>query len=613
MAENKGKRIYVWAIVGLLFVGLLGFGAGGLSGTIRTIGTVGDKPISVASYQGAVNQQIRAFEAQVRTPVSFVQAQTLGLDQQALNAIVASRALDNEVSNLGLSVGDTRVREELLQVPAFRGLSGGFDREQYRSALQRSGQTETDFETGIREDTARTLLQAAVLGGVPASDTYVDTLTAFIGEQRAITWARLDAEQISAPIPGATDADIATFYDENPDVFTAPEQRNITYVWLTPAMIQDDVTVDETSIRALYDERIAEFVRPERRLVERLGFLDDAAVADAKARLDAGELTFDALVEERGLALADIDLGDVLAGELGAAGDAVFAAEPGAVVGPFPTSFGPALFRMNAILAADETSYEEARAELREELSAQRAIRVIDQAREGVSDLLAGGARLEDLADQSDLVLGTIAWDNSMQDDIAAYDAFRAAAGTIEVGAFPELQDLDDGGVFVLRLDDVTPPALRPLEDVSEDVAVAWQIARTQQAVMEEAQAAADEIQPLTGFETLALTPETQDGLTRRSFVDGTPPGFMQRVFELSSGEVTVIDAGTFAVIVRVDSITQADATDPQLSADRQVLFDGAAAGIAQDIFNIFNNEIQTNTDVSLDQAAINAVHTSFR
>lgn len=613
MAKSKAKQSAAWVIVVLLLLGLLGFGAGGLSGTIRSIGTVGDKTIPVVQYQRALNDQIRAFEAQVGTPLSFVQAQAIGLDQQVLNGVIAERTLDNETAKLGLSVGDERVREEVLRVPGFRGLDGGFDREAYRSSLQRNGMTEAEFETSIREEAARTLLQGAIVDGVRAPDAYSATLARYIGEQRSITWATLTADDLTQPVPGPTDEDIQTFYVENPDLFTAPEARAITYAWLTPDMIQDDVTVDETAVRQLYDDRIDQFVRPERRLVERLVYLDQAEAEAAIAAINAGETTFEDLVDARGLNLTDVDMGDVDAADLGAAGDAVFAATSGDTVGPFETDFGPALFRMNAVLAADETPFEEAEPELRAELAADRARRVIDDSREGMNDLLAGGARLEDLVEQTDLRLGTIEWSADVRDDIAAYDSFRAAAATVAEGDFPDLFELEDGGIFTLRLDGITEPALRPLDDVADAVTEAWQTARTQQAVLEEAEAVAAELTPTAGFATVALVATTEENLTRRSFVDGTPPGFIQRVFEMEVGEVTTIDAGDFVAIVRLEAQSVPAADDEALTADRDVFTNTASAGMAQDIFDIFNAEIQRDTDVAVNPAAVTAVHTSFQ
>ncbi|WP_288960915.1 SurA N-terminal domain-containing protein, partial [uncultured Sulfitobacter sp.] len=120
-------------------------------------------------------------------------------------------ALDNEATNLGISVGDARVRDEVLKIPAFRGLSGDFDRESYRFALSQSGLSEAEFETSLREDIARTLLQGAVVGGVPAPEAYAQALSQFIGEARAITYAMLTADDLTAPVAGATPEDLQNF------------------------------------------------------------------------------------------------------------------------------------------------------------------------------------------------------------------------------------------------------------------------------------------------------------------------------------------------------------------------------------------------------------------
>ena len=68
MAEKTKKRPFLWIIVGLSAIGLLVFGTGGLNGTITTLGTAGDKDITIASYQTALNDQLRAFAARPAQP-----------------------------------------------------------------------------------------------------------------------------------------------------------------------------------------------------------------------------------------------------------------------------------------------------------------------------------------------------------------------------------------------------------------------------------------------------------------------------------------------------------------------------------------------------------------
>ncbi|MGJ8588756.1 MAG: peptidyl-prolyl cis-trans isomerase [Yoonia sp.] len=611
MAKKDKPRYGAWIIVGVVLLGLAGFGSGGLSGNIRNIGTVGDKEVTVASYQRALNDQIRAVSAQFGQQITFQQAQAFGIDQVALSQVVLLRTLDNEADQLGISVGDERVFERLQAIPSFQG-AGGFNRETYRLALQQSGQSAAEFEANIREETARTLLQGAVVSGVPAPTAYADAMVQYISESRSITWAVVDAADLTAPVRGATPAAQQEYYDANPAEFTLPEARNITYAWLTPTMILDEMVVPDEAVARLYNERIAEFVQPERRLVERLVYLDQARAEEAIARVNAGEASFEDLVAERGLSLTDVDLGDVSQEELRAAGDAVFAAESGDVVGPFNSSLGPALFRMNAVLSEQVTTLEEATPDLREELAAEAAREYINDRTDAIIDLLAGGATMADIAERTEMELGTINWTPENTDGIAAYDAFREAAATVQQGAFPEIIDLADGGIFALTLDGITPPTLQPIDDVRDAVSEAWQAQARQEAILARADEIAADILPLTGFETVGLQPVVEEGLTRRSFVEGTPPNFNDELFDMEIGEVRVIDAFDRALIVRLDNIAAPDLSDPSVIAQRDALAENARAGISQDIFDAYATSVQQRTETSLNQQTINAVNAQF-
>lgn len=612
MAQKKGSRIFVWIIFGLLCIGLLGFGTGNIGGNISTIGTVGEKELRVSDYRRAIDQQISAFEAQTGSEITFADAEQLGIVQLAQTRLIGDRAIENEATQMGVSIGDEYVREEVLGVPGFRGVSGDFDREVYREALRRNGLTEADFEASIRDDMARTLLQGSIAGGLPNADTYARAIVDFIGTSRDIVWAEVTKDNLVEPIPGPSDEQLRAFYDENPDMFTAPEARDISYVWLTPEMIQDQITVDEETVRGMYDERIAEFVTPERRLVERLAYIDQAAADAAKARLDAGEVSFDDLVAERGLELSDIDLGDVSQDDLGAAADAVFSTGAGSVVGPVNSTVGPALFRVNAALAAQETPFDEAAPALRDELASVRAVRIIDDTVEPITNLMAGGAGLDVLAERTDMELGQISWSADSEDGIAAYEAFRYLAAATEEGAFPKLERLADGGVFALEINGIVPPTLRPYDEVAEEVRAAYDANALREAIKARADQIAAETGPLSDLASFGLTAVVDTDLTRRSFVPGTPPGFMVEVFDMDLGSTRVVDNGNTSIIVRVDAENTADLTDPQTAAEQTSVAETATAGIANDLYRIYAGEVQRRTDVNLNQNTLNAVHASI-
>lgn len=292
MAARKGTKWVYWLLVGLILAGFGGWFTGGTGGRTTSIGTVGGLEIEAQSYANALQNQMRQLEEQSGQTLSFEQLQATGLDRAVLARLVADRALDAEAQRMGLSVGDARVAEAVRGTPAFQGLNGEFDRQAYREALRRNGLNEEAFETSLREDSTRTILQAAVLGGIPKPQTYGDLLAAFSNERRSATWATMGPEAV-AVLPQPTEEELRAFYDAHPDQFTAPEVRQIDYAWLTPDMIQDDMAVTDDEVRALYDERIGDFVQEERRLVERLIYPSDEEAQAAKARIDAGELTFE--------------------------------------------------------------------------------------------------------------------------------------------------------------------------------------------------------------------------------------------------------------------------------------------------------------------------------
>ncbi|MEE4189718.1 MAG: peptidyl-prolyl cis-trans isomerase [Roseobacter sp.] len=609
----KGSTISktaIWILLGLLIIGLAGFGADNLSGSVRTIGSAGDKPISVDDYARQLQQEIRAVEQSQGQALPFAQAQQIGLDRAVLQRLVTTRSLDHETAELGLSIGDAQLRDRLLQIDAFRGIDGNFDREGYRFALEQAGLSETQFETQLREEVARTIVQGAVLGGIAMPNTYVDTLVNYVGEQRSFTWSVLDATSLTEPLPQPDAATLRAHYDENIARFSLPETKQITYAWLSPDALLDQVEVDEAALRQAFEDRASEFNQPELRLVERLAFLDEAS-AQTAAEAMANGTTFEELVEQRGLTLGDVDLGDVAEVTLGAAGAGVFAADVGAVVGPLPSTLGPALFRVNAVLAEQITPFEEAVDIIRPQLANDRAIRLVEAQAESLDDLLAAGATLEELAAESDMVLGQIDWTRDSADGIAAYEDFRAAAADVGPEDFPQIDRLDDGGLFALRLNEVLPPRPAPFDTVREDVVADWENAETTRQLLAQVTPQAEALSGGQSFADLGLDAIAEENLLRSDFVPRTPPGFLNEVFEMNTGEARVVESEGAVILVRLDSITP-PADDGEAASLRVQLSQQAAQQLARDLFDAYAADVMRRADPQINQQALQAVHVNF-
>ena len=612
MAQEKKTKLGVWVILGLIFVSLIGFGGTSLTSTSNTLATVGEKEITVNQYALEMQRGLDAISRQLGTPISFAQAQAAGLDQEILGELVNNRILQNEVANLGISAGDERLATIIRNDPNFQGLSGQFERDTYAEILRRWGTREADFENVVRDEISATALQVGLVTGFDAPADYVDLLTNYVAERRDISWVRFDATAVETPVAEPTDAELAEYLEQNPADFTTPETKSIVYAALTPDMLLPTIDVDETAIRELYDARSADYNREERRLVERLGFGDDAAAQAALDAITAGETDFDTLVADRGLTLDDVDLGDVALSDLEAAGQAVFAAQTGDVVGPLPSLIGPALFRVNAILDAEEISFEQASDELRLELGRDRARRVIQDTAEQMADLIAGGARVEDLAANTNMELNTMNWTAESTDGMAAYPEFRNAAAAAEIGAYPELFQTSDGGMFVLRVEQVNEPAVQALEDVRDAVAAAWAVDAQQKAVIAYAEDQAAALTDGATFADLGIEATVDADVTRQTFLDFTPQGFMAQVFASDEGAAFVMPYDNGAVLAQVTAI-KSPADDEDTAAIRDRIAEQLSNSMAQDVFATTLSRIAADTEINVVQAAVTAVNAQMQ
>ncbi len=611
-AKKKASNIVVWIILVLLIIGLAGFGATNFGGNIRSIGSVGDTEIEVNRYARELEQELRSLQAQTGQNITLAQAQSIGVDRAVLQRLVAAAALENETRRLGISVGDAEVQRQVLATPAFQGLNGSFDREAYEFTLDRAGLTPSRFEEDVRMDVARNILQAGITGGVAAPAGFADTLVAYVGEQRDFSWTKLDRSALTAALPEPSDQDLQAYYAARPDEFALPEARDITYVWLSPDRVVDEVEVDDAALQSAYDERAEQYNLPERRLAERLVFGNEADAAAALSAINDGSKTFEELVNERGLTLPDVDMGDVSRDDLGPAADAVFGLDGPGIAGPVQTDLGPALFRVNAILPAQVTPFEEARDELKDDFTMDRARRIIDDRIDAIDDLLAGGATLEEIASETNMQLGQVEWTPDMSNGLTAYEEFRAAAEAATMQDFPEIVQLDDGGIFALRLNEVIPSRPEPYDTAQPKVRAAWEAAKVRELLQDQAAEIKAQLDNGARLSSLGLPVTVETRITRDTFIEEATPDFVAEMFKLEPGASVVAQAPDGVLIGQLADVLPADTEDADAKALHQALNEGARQGIANDLLDGFSRAMEAQAGISLNQTAINAVHAQF-
>ncbi|UWQ47413.1 peptidyl-prolyl cis-trans isomerase [Leisingera aquaemixtae] len=608
---KKLSKTFVWILMGMLIVGLAGFGAVNFTSSSSSVAQVGEEEVSIGKYVRELQREQRALQAQTGQAVTMAQMSAFGMDRMVLGRLISLAALDHESRQLGLSIGDDNLIEELSAIDAFKNVSGDFDREAYRFALRNAGLTEKEFEDDLRREAARTLVQNAMLSGTKMPATLTETLTSFIGARRSFSYVQLNAADLALTAEAPSDEDLKAFYEANQDHFMLPETKVITYAALRPSTLLDEIEVDEAQLQRLFEDRADQYQVPERRLVERLVFASEDAAASAKAQLEAGGATFESLVEARGLTLQDADMGDVTMGDLGAAGTEVFAAQVGDVAGPLPSDLGPALYRVNGRLEAQITTFEDAKPDLIEELASDRARRLVETQAEDIDDMLAGGATLEELATESGLELAQINWTEDTSDGIAAYEGFRTAAAAVTAEDFPEAGFLEDGSLFALRLDDVLPERPEPFADAKDKVLAAWQADRLAKALKDQGEAVLAQAEQAGGFAEGADV-KSETGLTRTAYIDTVPEALVSRVFTMEVGDFRLVQDAESAVVVRLDAILPPEQSD-DMTLLTQALQAQLDQSLAEELFEAYVQDVQARAEPRVDQQALNAAQANFQ
>jgi peptidyl-prolyl cis-trans isomerase D len=405
---------------------------------------------------------------------------------------------------------------------------------------------------------------------------------------------------------------LVAYHSENPAEFTTLAAKSISYIWLTPAMLADAIEIEERDLRAAYEARSDEFIQLPSRLVERLIFPSQEIAENAMETITEKATTFEEVVENRGLTLQDVDLGDMTEEELGEAGPVVFSLQEPGVIGPAQTDLGPALFRVNAILDGNVQSFDAVRAQLELDVALDRAVSQIADIAEQVDDLLAGGATLEDVAAETDLQLATVNWHVQSEGDISDYEEFQTAAAAVTADDFPALKSLSDNGIFALRLNGQLPAELQPLASVRDAAVESWTAQQVQQQLLAMAERIAPQVSLDAPLASFGLTENLQDDMNRSDSVVGTPPALVMTAFETELGRAAVLDADDGVIIVIPRAIHVADFEDPQMQSLQKILGNRIDSTLARDVFEAFSNAARGAVDVEINPTALRSVNNSL-
>jgi peptidyl-prolyl cis-trans isomerase D len=594
---------------------------GGMSD--NSVATIGDHRIEMPELQDAYRRELaqamRTFGGRTDPTPEIKHA----VAEQALGRLITQSALTQAAEAMGLTVPNDVVRLATFQVPAFHGSNGQFDRSVFERMLANNNLTEARFLALLRVDILHRQMLETVRVGASAPDVLTREVYAFQQEKRVADEVDLPFAAASAP-PEPTEAQLTRWYENHTDLYTTPEMRRIKAVLLSPETVANDVQVTDEDLRGAYEQAKANYNQPEKRSAEVVLLSDEVKAKALAAEWQAGAdwATIQAAATSAGgtpVDLTDSTREQIPSPELA---DAVFAASPDVIVPPVQTALGWYALKVTKVTPGTVKTLDAARDELRARVIADKASDLIYDRANKIEDLLSGGVALDSLP--GDLGLVAVTGTLDAQGNTAAgqpapipggdelRNALIQAAFQMKPGDPPRLTQADpEGGsqaYFAVTVEDIIPPAPRPMAEVSDRVRADW----THDAIRHAQEEASAKI--LAAVKSGEALPVAAAGLTVRRLppagranpTEGVPFQLVTPLFSLKPGEPTMVEtADGFLVAVLVEVQTPDPAKDP---IGYGQVRDALTQAIANDVETTFTTAVRERAHPRVNQRVFNSL-----
>jgi parvulin-like peptidyl-prolyl isomerase len=253
-SQSRVAKVFL-AIVALSFMAFFGGGSWFRPHDPNAVvAEVGDLSIGRYDFAERVQQQIQRFTAESEGKLSREEILSAGVPQMVLGQMIQEILLNLESKNLGITVSDEAIRQQIQSIKAFQNKNGVFDRNIFVQILRSMSMSEDAFIEEVRGELTREQLADAVVVGAFLPDMMVNRL--FEAQYQIRQASMLLISPTAMPVPSTpSDAVLEAFYNDYQKEFKTPELRTLTALLIDPTQLGQNPQVTEEDIQALYEAK----------------------------------------------------------------------------------------------------------------------------------------------------------------------------------------------------------------------------------------------------------------------------------------------------------------------------------------------------------------------
>ncbi|MDE2181890.1 MAG: SurA N-terminal domain-containing protein [Alphaproteobacteria bacterium] len=621
MLQEMRKYSKSWAaniLLGVLALAFVSWGIGDIfqGGVSTSVADVGGAKIDQSEFQRDYTNYVRSAGEQRGKVVSADEARRGHMSDIVLQQEISRAAIDNLVHQLGLTASDTMVAEEIKSVPAFAGITGTFDQQTFQQRIQRYGYTEQGFEQLVRQDIARSQLVHAAEGGFVIPFGYARALFAYSTEERAVDYITVDPK-ILPPIAPPSDSALQAYIKAHPERYSTPEYRDVTFAWISPDDVAASVNIPDSQVKAAYDNNQDRYVTPEKREIERLDFASESDAQAARAKLGKS-MTFEQLAESVGQK-DSANLGELVAADLDPSlSGPVFSLAAGGVSQPLKSGDKWALFHVVKVTPGKTTTFDQAKDAIRKDLVQQVAQSKIVDIANAYTDASSGGMSLTDAAKKAGMHSGHTVMDrNGLAPDGTKANApddadFRAQIFRAEAGEEGDPQPSKSGSYYVVSVNGITPPKLKPLDAVRAQALADWTNDQRKILLRQKAESVAAQANSSHSLadaaKSLGATVQSSPALTHATKDVTFSQDLVAQIFDAMPGQTVFGPSGANGnyIVAQVTGIAHPvpPVNDPNFIQGVRLISSGVASGITES----FSDALKAKQGVKINSKLVNTV-----